>query len=67
MTDYKIKIGAGECEVINLTVDLITCIPPKQQPEIEGDFFSYDGVRIPNVKVCVKIGLRVLSYHLFVW
>ena len=61
MTDYKIKIGAGECEVINLTVDLITCIPPKQQPEIEDAFISYNGERIPNVKVCVSIGLRVLS------
>ena len=62
-TDYKIEIGAGECEVINLTVNLITCIPPKQQPEIENNFVSYNGERIPNVKVCLKIGLRFLSYH----
>ena len=66
MTDYKIEIGAGECEVTDLTVDLITCIPPKQQPEIEDDFFNYNGEKIPNVKVCLKIGLRFLSYQI-VW
>ena len=64
MTDYKIIIGAGECKVINLTVDLITCIPPKQQPEIKDDFFSYNGERIPNIKVCKSVGLRVLYYQI---
>ena len=42
---YSVRIGQGSCEVIQTTSNLITCRPPKDEPDQPGE-------NRPRVQVC---------------
>ncbi len=56
---YNVTIGEADCEKLDLSTNMIVCVPPVTQPEINQEIGERDGA--PDVTVSYHLCLDVAT------